>query len=467
MLVIAVDDLNDWVGCLGGHPQAHTPNIDRLAERGTLLANAHCQSPVCNPSRASLMTGLYPETTGIYFLQPSPGQVPVAARQTLLTERFEREGYELIVGGKLMHGRQNYDRFHRLGENYGGSFGGVGPFPERHLSPFTGHKLWDWGVFPDRDEQMPDHKLASWAEQKLAEPRAEPFFMAIGFARPHVPQYAPQEWFDRFPLDEIQLPETLADDLDDVSDYGVDLTRQEHIAPTQAWVERHDQWKPMVQSYLACVAFVDHQVGRVLDALESGGHADDTIVVLFSDHGFHLGEKRRHAKRSIWENGDHVPLIIDVPGLPDGQVTEQPAELIDIYPTLLDLSGLEPDPSLEGDSLRPLLESADAEWTPLARSSYGPGNVAIISESHRYVRYNDGSEELYDRRADPHEWTNLAASDALRETHRATLDRHRAALPTEFAAIQPGQSTGHNAYSATEERRRRRESGEAVPREVR
>ena len=189
ILFIAVDDLNDWIGVMGGHPQAQTPNMDKLASRGVLFNNAQCQSPVCNPSRASLMTSLYPSTSGIYFLDPDLKESPVAAKSRLMPQRFEEEGYEVFGAGKLFHngGGQNETYI----PNYAGQFGGFGPMPKEKISTFPGHPLWDWGVYPEKDEQMPDYKIATWAENKLKENIEKPFWMGVGFYRPHVPQFAP------------------------------------------------------------------------------------------------------------------------------------------------------------------------------------------------------------------------------------------------------------------------------------
>jgi len=442
VLLIAVDDLNDWVGCMGGHPQVQTPNIDRLAERGVLFSNAHCQSPVCNPSRASLMTGLYPETTGIYFLNPPAWKSPVVDEDEIMPRRFEREGYHVAAAGKLFHNKGNVRYF----TNYAGNFGGFGPFPDKKLSPFVGPKLWDWGAFPERDEQMPDHKIASWTGEQLEQEFDKPFFLGVGFMTPHVPQYAPKKWMDLYPLDTLRLPEVIENDLADVPQYGINLTRLEHIAPTQEWVVENDQWKLLVQTYLACVSFTDEQVGRALDTLDKSPYADNTIVVLFSDHGFHLGEKERWAKRSIWQDGEGMPLIMAGPGVVKGQVCDKPVQLLDIYPTLLDLAGGQANPKHEGHSLKPLLENPSAAWPHTARSSFGPENVAIISEQYRYIHYSDGSEELYDRLADPHEWHNLAGNPDMQRV----LEQRRKDLPTEYHAILGANATGHKAYKAAE-----------------
>lgn len=447
VLLIAIDDLNDWIGCMGGHPQAQTPNIDRLAERGVLFNNAHCQSPVCNPSRASLMSGLYPESTGIYFLSPPPVESPTLRKQALMPQRFLDEGYYVTGAGKLFHNGEMQNETYV--PNYGGQFGSFGPMPDKKISAYPGHPLWDWGAYPEQDEQMPDHQIATWAEERLAEKQERPLWLGVGFYRPHVPQFAPQKWFDMYPLETLRLPAVVENDLKDIPEYGVNLTRLKHVSPTMEWVKENGEWKPLVQSYLACVSFVDHQVGRVLDALDASPCADNTIVVLFSDHGFHLGEKERFAKRSIWQDGAGVPLIIAGPGVAKGKSCAKPVQLLDIYPTLLDLAGLKADLRHEGHSLRPLLENPSADWAHVARSSFGPGNVAIVSEQYRYIHYNDGSEELYDRQADPNEWHNLASNPEK----KAVLARHRAKLPKTYHPALGKGSTGHKAYEATEARR--------------
>ena len=441
VLLIAVDDLNDWIGVLGGHPQAKTPNMDRLAARGVLFSNAQCQSPVCNPSRASLMTSLYPSTSGIYFLNPDLKESPVASKSRLMPQRFEEEGYKVFGAGKLFHnGNETYV------PNYAGQFGGFGPHPEKKISDYLGHPLWDWGVFPERDDQMPDYQIASWAEERLAEKKGQPFWMGVGFFRPHVPQFVPQKWFDMHPIDSIQLPKTIAEDLSDISSYGLDISRLNHVSPTNEWVTENDEWKPLVQSYLACVSFVDAQVGRVLDAYDKDAYGDNTYIVLFSDHGFHLGEKERYAKRSLWEDGARVPLIIVGPNIPPGKVCNKPVQLLDIYPTLLELTNLEADTTHEGNSLVPLLKNIKSKWPYMARTSFGPGNYAIVSEEYRFIQYNDGTEELYDHSKDAQEWYNLINN----QEYDTIIQQHRNQIPQERYKILGKGSTGHKSYSASE-----------------
>ncbi len=454
ILLISIDDLNDWTGGLGGHPQARTPNIDRLADQGTLFANAHCQSPVCNPSRASLLTGRYPHSSGVYFLAPDLKQAPRLQNLDTLPQRFAKHGYRTLAAGKIFHTGDQ-----RFFQEYGGSMGGVGPRPNQKISQPHGHPLWDWGAYPERDEDMPDYKIAQWAVEKLgAEPedQTNPFFLAVGFFRPHVPMYAPQKWFDLFPREQVQLPLVKDDDRDDLSPYAIALTNEKHVSPEHEWVESAGQWEHAVQAYLASSAFADHCLGLVLDALAASPHKDNTIVVLFSDHGFHLGEKQRWAKRSLWEDGTHVPLIVAAPGYQKGQRTSKPVQLLDIYPTLLELAGLPVDEAQEGHSLVPLLESPQQDWPHVALTSFGRGNYSVRSEHFRYVRYLDGSEELYDLRKDPHEWNNVESTKDMSEV----ISTHRQHIPAKEVEVLPGNSTGHQAYEAANKLMDRNRNGD-------
>ena len=405
VLFVTIDDLNDWVGALGGHPQAHTPHLDRLAERGVLFTNAHCQAPVCTPSRASLFTGQLPSSTGLYFLEPALANAPELSEIETLVERFARAGYATLGVGKLHHGPEA-----PYFQEYGGALGGFGPLANPKLHYPGGHPLWDWGPYPEPFDEsaMPDVRVADWAIERLGEERAQPFFLGVGFWRPHVPMLAPQPWFDRIgPESEVVLPTVLESDRDDLSDYARALTIG-LPAPRHAWMLEHEAWRSAVHAYLASVAFVDHQLGRVLDALEASSYADNTLVVLLADHGFHLGEKQRWAKRSLWEESTRVPLVFAGPGIARGR-SASPVMLLDVYPTLMDVCGLEHPPNLDGHSLAPLLERPLAVWPYAAITTFGPGNHALRSTRWRYVRYADGSEELYDHSFDPHEWHSRSA----------------------------------------------------------
>ncbi len=442
ILFIVVDDLNDWVGCTQGNSQTKTPNIDRLSSKGVLFTNAHVQCAICNPSRASFMTSLYPATTGIYFNEGDITDSPVASEHTLLTRRFETEGYYVTGAGKIY----NIDD-QKYMSNYVGRFEGFGPFPEKKLSPYTGVKLWDWGAYPAADSLMPDFKIAQWGSKKLDENFNQPFFLGLGFIRPHVPLYVPQKWFDLFPLKQTQIPDIKQDDLGDIAQYALNLTSLDHIEPPHKWIIKNDEWHHLVQSYLASIAFADAQIGKVLDALEKSKYRDNTIIVLFGDNGFHLGEKERWAKQTLWEESTRVPFIIAGPGIKGNQKCTKPVQLLDIYPTLLELCGLKKDQMLEGHSLLPLLKSPNSDWPYMAQSSFGPGNYSIRSERYRYTRYNDGSEELYDHLTDSNEWNNLINKPGMKDI----IKEHAAFIPEKQAyRIIGSGSTGHKAYRDAE-----------------
>ena len=444
ILLIAIDDLNDWVGCLAGHPQTRTPHIDALAGGGVSFTNAHCQGPICGPSRACLLSGSYPFTTGVYQ-QPNKKDMQLDSKHfhgQLLPQYFAQHGYETLAVGKICHGYPDNMAF----QTYGGKWDGFGPKPlnghrfnyQLPDVPWTGTQT-DWGTFPDVDRKMPDHKSAEWVEQQLAKPRDKPFFMAVGFLRPHVPFYVPQKWFDMFPLDEVQLPDVRRDDLDDVPE----ISRQMHELPkypTLDYLQKNNnkQFRLCVQAYLACTAFVDHQVGRVLTALAFSQHLDNTIIVLFSDHGYHLGEKNRVSKHSLWEESTRVPLIVYRPNRGKASQCDLPVGLIDIYPTLVELCDLPKKTSNEGISLVPLLDKSQPEWRFAIPTTYARGSHSLRSKRHRFIRYEDGSEELYDHTTDRHEWTNLASS--LR--HQELVEQFRRELPQENAKYHPATQKG-------------------------
>lgn len=436
VILIGIDDLNDWVGCLDGHPQVQTPNIDRLAADGTLFSNAHCQAPVCNPSRTSLMTGLRPTTTGVYGLSPWFRSVEELKKLTSLPQAFRKNGYHTALGGKIYHtfppNRKDRDaEFNQYGPPC--NFGPLPPKGEKFIKELS-HRLVDWGVYPETDEEQNDHEIASWAVEFLeqTEADAKPFFLGVGFGRPHVPCYASQKWFDLYPEEELIMPPMLEGDRNDVPEFAWYLNWQ-LPEPRLKWVKEMGQWKNLVRSYLASVSFVDSQVGRVLEALENSPHADNTIIVLFSDHGWHLGEKDITGKNTLWERSTRVPLIIAGKGLPAGQNSKQPAELLDIYPTLLDLCGLDPVEGLEGLSLRPQIDEPSTARRP-AITTHNAGNHSVRSENWRYIRYGDGSEELYNLKNDPNEWHNLVG----KPEHRSRIAELSKYLPKQEAEFVKG-----------------------------
>ncbi|REJ65435.1 MAG: DUF229 domain-containing protein [Planctomycetota bacterium] len=442
--MICIDDLNDWVGCLGGHEQVKTPHIDALAARGTLFTNAHCQAPLCNPSRTSIFTGLRPSTTGVYGLSPWLREVATLKDHETLTQYFARHGYRTLTAGKVHHYREDRTRaeFARHGPPVS-----IGRGPGQLLVKTPSrHPLVDWGTFPHRDEEKGDWRVASWAVERLSEARRDdeqPFFFTVGFFLPHVPLYATQEWFDLYPTSNLQLPKVRRDDRDDTPRFSWYL-HWKLPEPRLRFLEEEDQWKNLVRSYLACVSFMDSQVGRVLAALEENELADNTVVVLWSDHGFHLGEKLITGKNSLWEESTQVPLIFAGPQVAKTARCGEPAELLDLYPTLVKLCGLPAREGLEGHSLMPQLRDAQTARPWPAITTHNHDNHSVRSRDWRYIRYADGSEELYDHRRDANEWQNLAADPQ----YQADLARHRAHLPKRNARPVPGSGGRVLTYEA-------------------
>ncbi len=409
VLMISIDDLNDWVGCMKGHPNVKTPNIDRLAKQGLLFKNANCPAPICGPSRAAIMTGVSPSSSGIYGqISDKDLSKPFNGDIVYLSNWFSNNGYHTLSRGKVFHGRGPEGAF----LEDGGRSIGFGPKPQNRFKWDKAGTGTDWGAFPEDDKDMKDYEVAKWAAQRLKSlNKNKPFFMAVGFIRPHTPFYAPPKWFKEYPLSKVKLPPYKRNDFNDLPQMAYDLTFLEQMPSTQ-WAIEEGEWKSIVQAYLACVSFVDDCVGTVLDALEESGHAENTIVVLWSDHGYHLGEKNRVAKHSLWERSARVPLIFSGPGIPQGRKTKGAVSLLDMYPTLLELCGLPKNSKNEGVSLMPLIKRPSAVsrkvWKHLALTTYGKGNHSVRSRNYRYIVYADGSEELYDMRTDPNEWENLA-----------------------------------------------------------
>lgn len=421
VLFIAVDDLNDWLGCMQGHPNAITPNMDRLASRGVLFSDAHCQAPLCGPSRASLMTGLRPSTTGIYgMIDDNKIRNPeneATSDIIFLPEYFKNNGYHTMGIGKLFHHHAPDGVF----DESGGRVAGFGPVPDHRFvwdglakenQEIYGRTSTDWGAYPSYDSLMPDYQSAQWAIERLERDyQGEPFFLAVGFLRPHVPFYVPEKWFDKHSIDGIEMPPYQNGDLDDVPDIARDKINDLPMMPSTQWAIETGYWDDIVQAYLACVSFVDHQIGTVVNALEQSQYADNTIVVLWSDHGYRLGEKETFAKHCLWQEATNAPLIFSGPGIPEGKVIGESVEMLSIYPTLLELCTLDPYPRNEGISLVPLMGNKTApDKVFSATTTFGMNNHTVKTKNFRYIRYEDGSEELYDHDLDPNEWNNLAES---------------------------------------------------------
>lgn len=411
VLFIAVDDLNDWVGPLGGHPQAKTPNMDALAARGTTFTNAHCQSPLCNPSRTSFLLSRRPTSTGLYALNPSFREIDELTDTPTVLQHFHGHGYETYCVGKIFHNAWKIGKLGRkqIEADHFGDGQSPNPMPSRKISgqhPIEG-KIVDWGPFEHDMRQRCDFKTAQWTIGHLNNrDHDRPFFMACGFYLPHVPIYTTRKWHDLYPIDSLKLPDIQDGDRDDCSRFASYFTWRDPYPKTD-WLRANKQLKPLVQSYLAAISYTDHQIGRVLHALEDSGQADNTIVVVFSDHGFHCGEKGVSGKHTLWSESTRVPLIFAGPGVGSSQHCGEAVELLDLYPTLCQLCGLPvPDP-LEGLSIVSQLRNPAAKRKRPAICTNSPGSHSVVDERWRFIQYADGSQELYDRQADPGEHSNL------------------------------------------------------------
>jgi arylsulfatase A-like enzyme len=396
VLMIAVDDLKDWIGCLGGHPDARTPNLDRLARRGVLFHNAYCNAPLCNPSRTSILTGLLPSTTGCYQnTQPIRRAFP---NIMTLPGYFKQHGYYTLGYGKIFHfhqadGAATWNEYIAINAN--------NQPPGR-----PGDWRLDGGPMDITDDEMGDGKTANWAVQQLQRSFDRPFFLAAGIFRPHECWFAPRKYFELYPTSKIRMPKVNERDLDDIPPVGREIAQCIRDFDN---VRRCGQERYAVAAYLACVSFADAMIGRILDGLERSRYRGNTIVLLWSDNGFHLGTKLHWRKFTLWEESTRIPLMIAAPGVTKpGGVCRRPVGLIDLFPTLVDLCQLPKKEDLDGQSLIPLLRDPSRRWGRPALTTYGRNNHAIRTERWRYIRYSDGGEELYDHGADPLEWRNLA-----------------------------------------------------------
>jgi len=423
ILIISVDDMNDWLGCMGDK-QAKTPNIDALAKQGLLFTKAHIAAPVCNPSRVSFYTGLYPDSTGIYENRKT-------LRKTLpdvvtLPQYFAKFGYQTYGGGKTFHdvgshhdpqSFKHYFWWHPNGAKGGkqnSSPYSREPDPEPKIRPNAKitkktKRNFDWAALKRPESDWPDVKVAGWAVDFFKQEHKEPFLINVGIFRPHIPWYNPQKYFDMYPLEDIQLPVVKEGDLDDVGKWArkcaLDKGSQHNT------VKDLGEWKQLVRAYLASISFADEQVGRVMKALNSSKYAENTIVVFWSDHGYHLGEKNHWHKRTLWNRATHIPMIVKAPGITKpGNICDRPVNTLDIYPTLVELCNIKNYDKLQGESLVTWLKNPLAKKETPSITTYKKGNHAVTSQHFRYIRYATGEKELYDHRNDPNEWNNLAAN---------------------------------------------------------
>ena len=440
VLFITVDDLNDWVGCLGGNPDAKTPNLDRLAKQSVLFNNAHCQVALCYASRASFMTGMYASKTGIYNNSSKKANENYR-RAKHMPVWFREHGYRAMCMGKIYHNDHGKKSFW---DEIGPKTLRWGPEPpggRQFTKRFGKKEVQDslaWAALDIEKGGMPDEKIAAWGIEKLNQKYDQPFFLSLGFYKPHTPMTAPKRYFDKFDRETLTLPNVLENDLDDVPEIGRRwvLDRKPLIAEEAVKQYSPTYRRELVHAYHACVALVDDCIGQVLDELDKSPYADNTIVVLCSDHGWHLGEKHHWRKWMPWEESTRSLLIVRTPkainGGSPGSTCQRTVGLIDIYPTLADLCDLTPPKQLQGESFRRLPENPTDSWDRPALTSTTAGNHTVRSDHWRYIRYSDGSEELYDHKKDPHEWHNIASDpsmESIKRQHARWIDQLTEANP--------------------------------------
>ena len=463
VLFIISDDLNNFLGCYGD-PRAKTPNIDRLAARGVRFDRAYCQYPLCGPSRNSMLTGLYPNSTGILtngqvFRQTIPSQIS-------LPQAFRQAGYFAARLGKLYHyGVPN--SIGTDGDDDPGSWelemnpAGVDRLEEmpRTFSLKRGEfgGTPSWYASPKSDAQHTDGLLAAdaeWVLERAARQKDRPFFLAVGFFRPHTPYVAPQPYFGLYPESEMPLVNGVEDDQADIPPAALASYKGRRNKFTD------DLRRQCAQAYFASISFMDAQVGRVVDALDRLGLADNTIVVFTSDHGYHLGEHGLWQKMSIFEESARVPLLIVAPGVSKKSgVVATPVGLIDLYPTLAELCAVKAPSNLQGQSLVSMLKDTNVEGRGWAISQVmrngGAKNepaehffgYSLRTPRWRYTEWDEGREgrELYDHHGDPNELTNLADDPAHAATAADLSKQLRDAVAATFPpsgktpAVRPGR----------------------------
>lgn len=464
VLFLAVDDMNDWIGCMDTTPSALTPNLDRLASRGVVFTNAHTAGVFCAPSRAAIFTGQFASTTGCYrtsnYFVDHPEIEP-------LQVSFSKAGYNTFGAGKLFHhpvgavdvrGWSEFFLRNQTQRESGwplASWSTETPFP----SPFpssvynreqeiTGGLFLEWGSIPnDREEEMADTIRINWAVDKLNEKHEEPFFLGVGIYAPHFPNYCPEKYFDLYDPKQIPLPPYKPGDLDDLP--AKIRKMKEARSRIHQKLESLNAVGDAIHGYLACMSYADAMMGRVLDALAASPYADNTVVVLWSDHGYHHGEKGDWGKHTLWERTSNVPFIWAGPGIASGRESDVTVSLIDMYPTLVDLCGLaNPHQTLEGESLViALADPGAATDRDVFLPHMNPGEYAIINRDWRYIRYGDDGEELYDVQADPNEWNNLADEPQ----HNGLKAQMRKSAPPDFAPAASGLNARKDLVIAGEE----------------
>ncbi len=446
VIFFVLDDLNDWINPLG-YKQVKTPNLDRLAEAGVTFKNAHAPASYCAPSRTAIFTGLQSTTTGCYrdevYHYDYPDLVP-------LQMAFKQGGYNAYGAGKLFHHRagfvdlRGWDEFFARSQeikDMGYEMGSRGsdyltPDPVPYSSYYTktdkeltGGSFMEWGPIADSlEEKVTATIRTNWVCDILKQTHEKPFFIALGLYHPHFPNYAPQKYFDLYDLDKIQVPELKADDLDDLP--PVMRKRMTNRSKIQKTLEEVGAVKEAVRAYLAAVSYADAMLGRILDTLEKSEYKDNTVLIMWSDQGYHHGEKGNWGKHTLWKETSHVPLIFAGADLPKNKTVGTTVGLIDLYPTLIELCDLPKQHKMDGVSLvSSIKEPSSAKDRDLFVPYHERGSYAVINSNWRYIYYKEGTEELYNLKEDPNEWYNLAGKDE----NQHVIQELQKAAPAEFS----------------------------------
>jgi iduronate 2-sulfatase len=437
VLLVAVDDLNTRIGCYGD-PVVKTPNIDRLARRGVRFERAYCNYPLCNPTRTSLLSGRRPETTHV-FNNTTPPRTTLG-NVVFMPEYFKANGYFTARVGKIAHGRYEDAVTWDISESRAG-------VPLAKRSQLTdedspggnegGAKL-SWRKTDRGDEAEPDGATARRIVQLIEQNRSKPFFIGCGFHKPHLPWVAPRKYFDMYRTGQIKLPATPKDDRDDIPPLALTNTKGDDEMTDE-------QRKEATLAYHAATSFMDAQLGVVLDCLDRNKLWDNTVVLLFGDHGWHLYDHLQlWRKMTVFEEAAHAPLVVYAPGRKRDVVCSRLVEFVDIYPTLTQLAGLPQAQGMEGTSFVPLLDDPRRQWkkaayTIVSRGKNGFGR-SVRTDRYRYTEWNDGKDgvEFYDHETDVNEWINVAWPSRKRDARQsAALEEMRKLLHADKKGNRP------------------------------
>ena len=460
ILFIAIDDMNDWTGFLGGHPEAITPNLDKIANQGINFTNAHISAPGCSPSRNSLLYGVEPFNSGLYPFYDHGIHKQLMEKYTSLPRLLKENGYLTYGAGKIHHGNLNDPRewndFYENKKNHKKFREGEG-----YIKGNNGKYSFRPTINPD--EEHVDHQVANYGIEKLQEKHNKPFFLAVGIVKPHLPFDAPARFFDQLP-DDIQLENFKEDDENDIPKVGKSLMKRGEYNHYKS----KNVWGDVRKAYLASISWADYNIGRVLKGLENSEYADNTIVIIWSDHGFHLGEKKTFKKFTLWEEATKVPFImLDTrkSDQPKGRTYDEPVSTLNIYKTIAAYANIDVPAYVDGENMIPVMENQSVKLNNPVLTSWGRGNYAVRSKDFRYIRYFDGGEELYDHRVDPNEWNNLAndaASQSVKNELKAFLPQKEAPMVSDFVndwsveGADKADYRGPNAKKAAEKKNKKK-----------